>query len=96
MAREIPQIAYSAPLSVTLDAVSGDMAITCSVSPDTGWDTLEAFLAATRSDLTVAMYDFTSQHIQTAVAGALAGQFLSLVLDYPPKNASADQTTSKR
>ena len=92
-ARNIPQIPYAAPPApVTLDPVTDTMTITCSVSPDTGWDTLKAFLAGTQGDLTVAMYDFTSQHIEAAVAADLAGKVFSLVLDHPPKDASADQT----
>ena len=87
------RIAYSAPgAPVTLDPVTATMTITCSVSPDAGWDTLEAFLDATESDLTVAMYDFTSQHIEAAVAAALAGKRIALVLDHPAKDDSADET----
>jgi hypothetical protein len=91
--RDIPQIPYTAPAApVTLDPVTAKMTITCSVSPDNGWDTLSAFLAATQSDLTVAMYDFTSRHIEAAVAQDLARKRFSLVLDHPPKDPSADQT----
>ena len=92
-ARDIPQLTYTAPPApVSLDPVTDTMTITCSVSPDSGWDTLATFLAATQRDLTVAMYDFTSQHIETAIAQDLAGKTFSLVLDHPSKNPSADQT----
>jgi phosphatidylserine/phosphatidylglycerophosphate/cardiolipin synthase-like enzyme len=37
--------------------------VTCHVGPDSGWSTLQPFLEATTSSLTVAMYEFYAGHI---------------------------------
>lgn len=87
-----PELTYSGPPGVTLEPVEGQATITLSASPDSGWPTLKAFLAATTQTLTVGLYDFTSAHVAQAVAGSLAGKQLSLVLDHPAKNPTADQT----
>src|SRR5258705_436373 len=63
-----------------------------STRPASGWPTLRAFLAGTAETLTVGLYDFTSAHVATALADSLAGKNLSLVLDHPGKNPTADQT----
>ncbi len=72
--------------------MEGQATITLSASPDTGWPTLKAFLAATTQTLTVGLYDFTSAHIAQAVTASLSGKQLNLVLDHPAKNPTADQT----
>ena len=62
---------------------------------DAGWPVLRDFLARTRQKLTVGMYDFTSAHILSALENALNGggaHPLSLVLDHPARNPSADQS----
>jgi len=41
--------------------------VTCHVGPDSGWSTLQPFLEATNSSLTVAMYEFYAEHIVDAV-----------------------------
>lgn len=41
--------------------------VLCHVGPDSGWQTLQPFLAATRSQLTVTMYDFTADQIVDAL-----------------------------
>lgn len=87
-----PELPYSGPPGVTLEPVEGQATITLSASPDTGWPTLKAFLAATTQTLTVGLYDFTSAHIAQAVAASLSGKQLNLVLDHPAKNPTADQT----
>jgi len=88
-----PEIAYTAPAGVSLDPVTEPMALICHASPDAGWPQLKAFFGQIQSDLTVGMYDFTSAHILSGLTAALAGnQELTLTLDHPPKNATADQT----
>ena len=87
-----PKLTYGGPPGVTLDPVEAQATITLSASPDSGWPTLKAFLAGTAETLTVGLYDFTSAHVAQAVTGSLAGKKLSLVLDHPPKNPTADQT----
>jgi PLD-like domain len=87
-----PQRPYGGPPGVTLDPVEAQATITLSASPDAGWPTLRAFLAGTAETLTVGLYDFTSAHVAQAVTDSLAGKKLSLVLDHPGKNPTADQT----
>jgi len=87
-----PELTYSGPSGVTLDPVEAPTTITLSASPDSGWPTLRAFLAGTTDTLTVGLYDFTSAHVAQAVTSSLAGKKLSLVLDHPAKNPTADQT----
>jgi hypothetical protein len=87
-----PELGYAGPPGVSLDPVEAQATITLSASPDTGWATLKAFLAGTAETLTVGLYDFTSAHVAQAVTGSLAGKRLSLVLDQPATNPTADQT----
>jgi hypothetical protein len=88
-----PKLPYTPPAGVNLDPLpTGAVTMICSVSPDNGWVVLESFLTQTQTALTVAMYDFTSAHIEQAVATALHGKSFELVLDNPAKDASADQT----
>ncbi|HEX3749001.1 MAG TPA: phospholipase D-like domain-containing protein [Streptosporangiaceae bacterium] len=87
-----PQLDYRGPDGVTLAPVEAQATIQLSASPDTGWPTLKGFLAATTESLTVGLYDFTSAHVLDAVQADLDGRQLSLVLDYPAKNPTADQT----
>ena len=87
-----PELTYGGPPGVTLDPVEAQATITLSASPDRGWPTLRAFLAGTAETLTVGLYDFTSAHVAQAVTDSLAGKKLSLVLDHPAKNPTADQT----
>lgn len=89
---------YSAPTgddgkTVPLAAVTGTFPFTVHASPDAGWPTLKKFLAGTKSSLDVAMYDFTSAHVLEGIESAVAAaQTLTLTLDNPAKNPSADQT----
>src|SRR6202012_2170761 len=87
-----PQLDYSGPDNVPLTPVEAEATIHLSASPDTGWPTLRDFLAATTQSLTVGLYDFTSAHVLAAVQADLGGKQLSLVLDHPARNPTADQT----
>lgn len=87
-----PEIAYTPPQGVSLEAVEGSFTLLCHASPDAGWPTLSAFLDGVQEELTVGLYDFTSAHILDRVNRALAGKKLNLVLDHPPHNPTADQT----
>jgi len=88
-----PHVAYTPPPGESLEPVSGNLTFTCHASPDAGWPTLKAFLAATKSRLIVGLYDFTSEHILKGVESSLAsGQSLEITLDNPARNPTADQT----
>ncbi len=84
------------PAAVPLDPITGSLSVICSASPDAGWPVLRDFFARTQQKLTVGMYDFTSAHILSALQDALTGggsaRPLSLVLDHPARNPSADQS----
>ena len=88
-----PQITYSGPAGTSLTPVTGNLTITCHASPDAGFPTLKSFLSATKSTLTIGLYDFTSAHILEAVQNAMLGKKkLEITLDNPAKNPTADQT----
>lgn len=86
-----PSLPYTAP-DVPLTAVTAPMTLQLAASPDNGWPTLAPFLENTQTGLTVGLYDFTSAHVLATLETALAGKTLSLVLDHPAKNPTADQT----
>jgi phospholipase D-like protein len=91
--RAKPTEPYTPAPGASLVPVTDKMSITCCASPDAGWIELSKFLQNVKQRLTVGIYDFTSAHILQAVQAALKGkQNLSLVLDDPAKNPSADQT----
>jgi hypothetical protein len=87
-----PELPYAGPPGVALDPIEARTTIRLSASPDTGWPTLRDFIAGTDEALTVGLYDFTAKHIASEVTRHLRGKQLSLVLDHPPQNATADQT----
>ncbi len=88
-----PRVPYTPAPGFPLDPVTATMSITCHASPDAGWTVLKKFFEDIQDQLTVGMYDFTSKHVLEIVQGALSGkQNLSLVLDHPIKNPTADQT----
>jgi hypothetical protein len=87
--KEIP---YTSPKGFNLDPVEDNMSILCHASPDAGWPTLKPFFAGTNNTLVVGMYDFTSAHILQALIPDLKKASLTLTLDHPPKNPTADQT----
>ncbi|WP_185732376.1 phospholipase D-like domain-containing protein [Burkholderia sp. Bp8963] len=87
------QIPYTPAPEATLDEVTAPVTLVLHASPDAGWSQLSNFIAGVREELVVGMYDFTSAHILTAVEDALAGgKKLTLTLDHPAKNHTADQT----
>ncbi len=88
-----PKVPYRPPGGATLDPVSDTFTITICASPDAGWKELSQFLTGIDKELIVGMYDFTSAHVLDAVKVALnSKQTLSLVLDHPSLNATADQS----
>jgi len=87
-----PKLDYTPPDRVPLDPVEADATIHISASPDSGWIMLKPFLKATATSLTVGLYDFTSAHIEAVIGEALAGKLLTLVLDHPAKDPTADET----
>jgi hypothetical protein len=70
--------------------------VTVAVSPDAGLATLTQFLAATKTDLNVGMYDFTSSTILEAFKDDLSGaKKLQMTLDNPAPNPTLDQSDSE-
>lgn len=90
---KVPSEPYTPAPGVTLAPVTDKMSIICHASPDAGWVELSRFLQGIQDHLTVGIYDFTSGHVMDAVKAGLAGnQKLSLVLDHPAPNPTADQS----
>jgi hypothetical protein len=87
-----PQLEYTAPAAATLEPLQVTATLELSASPDSGWPTLSAFLAATQSSLTVGMYDCTSAHVVGQLTTSLAGRKLTLTLDHPPQDKTGDQS----
>ncbi|WP_114814488.1 phospholipase D-like domain-containing protein [Paraburkholderia kururiensis] len=88
-----PQEPYTPAPDASLDEVTAPVTLVLHASPDAGWAQLSNFLAGVRENLVVGMYDFTSAHVLTAVEAALAGgKTMTLTLDHPAKNHTADQT----
>ncbi|RKE38040.1 phospholipase D-like protein [Paraburkholderia sp. BL23I1N1] len=87
------EIPYTPAPDANLNSVTEQVSLVLHASPDAGWAELSNFIAGVREELVVGMYDFTSAHILTAVEAALAdGKKLTLTLDHPAKNPTADQT----
>ncbi|MFC4244175.1 phospholipase D-like domain-containing protein [Gryllotalpicola reticulitermitis] len=86
------QLAYTPPAGVSLTPVSGELTISVAASPDAGWGQLQSFLGEAKSDLVIGMYDFTSAHVLQAFEAATKGKDVTLTLDHPSKNPTADQT----
>ena len=88
-----PQLLYSPPPNgIRLQPVNGRIAVTCHASPDAGWPTLKSFLQGVQQTLTVGMYDFTAAHILREFEQSLAGKRVTLTLDHPAPNPTADQS----
>jgi hypothetical protein len=75
-----------------LDEVNENMELTLHLGPEEGWAHLKPFIAATKRNFVVGMYDFTAPHIVAAVTnslGASAKMILTLQqyesLDSPAK-----------
>jgi PLD-like domain len=91
-----PRLGYTPPPGIPLTSVEGNMTITCHASPDAGWPTLQEFLRGTQEKLTIGLYDFTAAHILTALEQSLLGdKELTLTLDNPARNHTADQSDSE-
>jgi Ferritin-like/PLD-like domain len=89
----LKSVPYTPAPGVPLDPVTAQMTLICQVSPDAGWPALKTFLGSVQNQLTVGMYDCTSAHVlATLTAGLSKKQKLSLVLDHPPINPTANQT----
>ncbi len=83
MAADTDRLPYQPPPNARLDEVKAAMRVTCHVSPDAGWKTLNEFFARVRRDLTVGMYDFTAPHVLSGLRSAMsqADGTLSVILD---------------
>ena len=87
-----PQLPYIAPAGVALHETNGETTITACASPDAGWPVLKAFLAGVNDTLTIGLYDFTSAHVLDWFTQQLPGKTVSLCLDHPARNPTADQS----
>ena len=91
-----PEIPYAPPEDAALVPMTGMFTVICHASPDAGWPTLKSFFGRIQQKLTVGIYDFTSAHILAELDGAMANRGrklpLSLVLDHPTRNPTADQS----
>ena len=88
-----PQIPYTEPPDGTrLKPISGPIAVTCHASPDAGWPTLKSFLQGTQQTLTIGIYYFTAGHILQEFEKSLAGKKVTMTLDHPAPNPTADQS----
>jgi len=86
---------YQPPQNCPLTPVDDTMTIICHAGPDAAWLELSAFLKDVKNQLTVGMYDFTSAHVLQGVQAGLSGASkpkLSLVLDHPAPNRTANQS----
>ncbi|HEX3209410.1 MAG TPA: phospholipase D-like domain-containing protein [Geminicoccaceae bacterium] len=86
------RIEYTPAPGANLDEVTEDVTLVLHVSPDAGWPQLSTFLLGVQQELTVGMYDFTSAHILSTLGSALADKALTLTLDHPSRNPTADQS----
>ncbi|WP_344772796.1 phospholipase D-like domain-containing protein [Gryllotalpicola kribbensis] len=86
------QLPYTPPAGVPLAPVSGELTVDLAASPDAGWSQLGTFLAATEHELVIGLYDFTSAHVLAAFEKAAAGKKVTMTLDHPSRNPTADQT----
>jgi hypothetical protein len=87
-----PTLPYTPPAGVALTPVTGELTVELAASPDAGWGQLSAFLSATRNELVIGLYDFTSEHVLSAFESAMKGKKVTLTLDHPAKNPTANQT----
>lgn len=88
-----PQLPYKPPKGLPLSPVTAPMSIIAYATPDAQVTPLKTFLAATKTTLTVAMYDFTSAEILAATEAAIKPKLpFTMVLDHPPRNPTANQT----
>jgi hypothetical protein len=87
-------VQYQPPAGTPLDKFTGNISIIAFASPDDGFTVLKDFLNQTKSDLTIAMYDFTSGDILDVVESLIKPNNLQfrMVLDHPPRNPTANQT----
>lgn len=65
---DAPESRYEPPEPSEVELVEVEINnVLCHVGPDSGWTTLQPFLEATQSTLTVAMYEFYAKHIEDTI-----------------------------
>ncbi|MFI5161383.1 MAG: phospholipase D-like domain-containing protein [Sphingobacteriales bacterium] len=87
-------VQYTAPAGQPLKKFTKNMSLICWASPDDGFTVLKDFLSQTKTDLTIAMYDFTSADILKEMISVIepGNMQFKLILDHPPRNPTANQT----
>jgi len=84
---------YTPPAGSLLKKFTKNMSIICWASPDDGFTVLKDFLSQATTDLTIAMYDFTSADILNELKSVIqpGNMQFKMVLDHPPRNPTANQ-----
>lgn len=70
--------------------------ILCHIGPDSGWSTLQAFLAQAEARLTVAMYELTAPHIADTLIEMGENDALELALILQENTNESDTIASLR
>lgn len=89
-----PQIGYLPPDPAVVALREMEVGnVTCHVGPDSGWSTLEPFLATTTRSLTVAMFEFYAPHIIDSVTrlGEETDATLSMILQVDAHDRDLEQ-----
>jgi hypothetical protein len=81
------------PIDVSFD-VSKPMV--CHVGPDAGWPVLQPFLEATKSTLSVAMYDFNADYIATAFIDMVRSNNVQVVLTWDDVMSAPEEKIRKK
>ncbi|MEA2665955.1 MAG: hypothetical protein QOI11_2899 [Candidatus Eremiobacteraeota bacterium] len=68
------EITYVPPPGAKLEPLDEEMSVVAHVSPEEGWKQLRPFIAATRRELVIGIYDFTAPHIVDEMVAAVKGQ----------------------
>lgn len=75
------EITYVPPPDAKLEPLDEEMTLIAHVSPEEGWKQLQPFIAATKHELVIGIYDFTAPHIVDEMSAAIEGRdFQSITL----------------
>ena len=87
------QVTYTGA-GIPLSKFTGKVTMIAYASPDDGFFVLRDYLTQTKSDLNIAMYDFTSGELLDTVTKIVRPGKVNfqMVLDHPPRNPTANQT----
>ncbi len=87
------EIKYVPPDNVKLRKIKDTMRVIAHVSPEQGWENLQAFLSKTKQTLTVAMYDFGAKHILKVIEDASTkSSFKDMTMAIQPRESLGEGT----